>query len=61
MIANQGATDDLRAMVNKGLLERFGARRGTYYQAADPLKAIWADVRKNRKPINASSLFSMTD
>jgi Fic family protein len=60
-IANQGATDDLRAMVNKGLLERFGARRGTYYQAADPLKAIWADVRKNRKPINAGSLFSMTD
>ena len=31
-IANQGATDDLRAMVNAGLLERFGARRGTYYQ-----------------------------
>jgi Fic family protein len=60
-IANQGATDDLRAMVNAGLLERFGARRGTYYQAADPLKAIWEDVRKNRKPINASSLFAITD
>jgi Fic family protein len=60
-IANQGATDDLRAMVNAGLLERFGARRGTYYQAADPLRAIWEDVRKNRKPINASSLFAITD
>jgi Fic family protein len=60
-IANQGATDDLRAMVNAGLLERFGARRGTYYQAADPLKAIWEDVRKNRKQINASSLFAITD
>lgn len=60
-IANQGATDDLRAMVNAGLLERFGARRGTYYQAADPLRAIWKDVRKNRKPINARSLFAITD
>jgi Fic family protein len=60
-IANQGATDDLRAMVNAGLLERFGARRGTYYQAADPLRVIWEDVRKNRKPINASSLFAITD
>ncbi len=60
-IANQGATDDLRAMVNAGLLERFGARRGTYYQAADPLRTIWEDVRKNRKPINASSLFAITD
>jgi len=60
-ITNQGATDDLRAMVNAGLLERFGARRGTFYRAADPLKAIWEDVRKNRAPINASSLFSITN
>jgi Fic family protein len=60
-IANQGATDDLRAMVNAGLLERFGARRGTYYQAADPLRAIWEDVRESRKPINARSLFAITD
>lgn len=60
-IANQGATDDLRAMVNAGLLERFGARRGTYYKAADPLRAIWEGVRKNRKSINASSLFAITD
>jgi Fic family protein len=60
-IANQGATDDLRAMVNAGLLERFGARRGTYYQAADPLRVIWEDVRKSRKPINASSLFAIAD
>jgi Fic family protein len=56
-ITNQAATDDLRAMVNAGLLKRFGEKRGTYYQAADPLRAIWEDVRKSRKPINASSLF----
>jgi Fic family protein len=60
-ITNQAATDDLRAMVNAGLIERFGARRGTFYQAADPLKVVWDDVRKNRKRISASSLFSLTD
>lgn len=59
-ISNQGATDDLRAMVNAGLLERFGARRGTYYQAADPLKAIWEDVRRNRTAIDAGSLFAIS-
>jgi len=60
-ISNQGATDDLRAMVQAGLLQRFGARRGTYYQAADPLKKIGEEVRENRKPINASALFAITD
>jgi Fic family protein len=60
-ITKQAATDDLRTMVQAGLLERFGARRGSFYQAADPLKAIWAEARKNRKPINASSLFEITD
>ena len=58
-ITNQGATDDLRAMVNAGLLERFGARRGSYYQAADPLKTVWEDVRKSREPIDARSLFAI--
>ncbi len=60
-ISNQAATDDLRAMVGAGLLERFGARRGTYYQSADPLKVIWEEVRQNRKAINANSLFEITD
>jgi hypothetical protein len=60
-ISNQAATDDLRAMVQAGLLQRFGARRGTFYQAANPLKAIWDEVRKSRKPLNANSLFAITD
>ncbi|MGD0455297.1 MAG: Fic family protein [Solirubrobacteraceae bacterium] len=60
-ITNQAATDDLRAMVQAGLLERFGARRGSFYQAADPLKAIWDEVRRSRAPINANSLFAITD
>ncbi len=60
-ITNQAATDDLRAMVQAGLLQRFGARRGTFYQAADTLGAIWDEVRKSRRPINANSLFEITD
>ncbi len=60
-ITNQGATDDLRAMVDAELLQRFGARRGTYYRAGQRLTAIWEDVRKSRKPINASALFAITD
>jgi Fic family protein len=60
-ITKQAATDDLRAMVQAGLLERFGSRRASFYQAADPLKAIWAEVRKSRKPINASTLFAIAD
>jgi len=60
-ITNQGATDDLRAMVDAELLQRFGARRGTYYRAGQRLTAIWEDVRKSRKPINAGSLFAITD
>jgi Fic family protein len=60
-ITKQAATDDLRAMVQAGLLERFGARRASFYQATDPLKAIWAEVRKSRRTISASSLFEITD
>jgi Fic family protein len=60
-ISHQGATNDLRAMVNAGLLERSGARRGTYYQAGDPLREIWEDVRRNREPINAGTLFAITE
>jgi Fic family protein len=60
-ISNQAATDDLRAMVQAGLLQRFGARRGSYYQAADPLQSIWDEIRKRRMRIDPSSLFAITD
>jgi Fic family protein len=60
-ISNQAATDDLRAMVHAGLLKRFGARRGTYYRAGDPLRTIWEQSRASRKSINANSLFVITD
>jgi Fic family protein len=57
-ISNQLATGDLRAMVQAGLLKQLGAKRGTYYQAADPLTKIAVDVRRNRQELDASSLFA---
>lgn len=60
-ISNQGATDDLRAMVQAGLLERHGARRGTFYVAADPLRSIGEEVRRSRTPLNVDSLFAIAD
>jgi Fic family protein len=57
-ISNQLATGDLRAMVQAGLLSQLGAKRGTYYQAADPLMKITASVRSNRKELDARSLFT---
>ena len=56
-ISNQVATGDLRAMVRAGLIEQLGAKRGTYYRAADILAAITAEVRQDRTPIDATSLF----
>ncbi len=58
-ISNQLATGDLRAMVQAGLLNQRGAKRGTYYQAADPLTRIAAEVRRNRTQFDASSLFAV--
>ena len=60
-IANQGATDDLRAMVNAGLLERFGAQARDLLPGGRSAQGDRGDVRKNRKPINAGSLFVISD
>lgn len=57
-ISNQLATADLRAMVQAGLLKQLGAKRGAYYEAADPVSRIAAAVRSNRKALDASSLFA---
>lgn len=56
-VSNQVATSDLRAMVEAGLLEQHGKKRGTYYVAAPPLVEIRNRVKSGRKPLDASSLF----
>jgi Fic family protein len=56
-ISHQVATNDLRSMVNAGLIVQRGAKRGTYYVAAPPLIEIRERVRGNRQPVDADSLF----
>ncbi len=57
-ITNQVATNDLRKMVDAGLIEQRGAKRGAHYVATEELVAIRERVRADREPIDASSLFS---
>jgi Fic family protein len=56
-ISHQVATNDLRAMVQAGLIGQRGSKRGTYYVAADPLVEIRERIRAGRVPIDAKSLF----
>lgn len=58
-VSAQVATDHLRAMVDAGLLDRQGSKRGTFYVAAKPLQAIREQVRAGRRPLTAASLFDI--
>lgn len=60
-ISNQVATLDLKAMVSAGLLRQEGVSRGTFYVATPQVRAIVAEVRRARTPIDASNLFTPTD
>jgi Fic family protein len=57
-ITNQVATNDLRRMVEAGLINQRGSKRGTYYVASDALTDIRKRVRADRQPIDATSIFS---
>jgi Fic family protein len=56
-ISNQVATNDLRLMVNAGLLEQRGAKRGTYYVGSPVLREIRQEVRRSRATIDTTRLF----
>lgn len=58
-ISTQVATDDLRGMVNAGLLHKRGEKRGTYYEAAAPLNELRGRVREGRMPLSAEGLFDL--
>lgn len=58
-ITNQVATNDLRRMVDAGLLYQRGSKRGTFYVATEMLESIRKRVRADRAPIDASSLFTI--
>jgi len=57
-ISNQVATIDLRRMVESGLLQQRGAKRGTFYVASPVLNEIRARVQQSRQPIDTSELFT---
>jgi predicted HTH transcriptional regulator len=56
-ISNQVATSDLRDLVNAGLLEQRGKKRGTFYVAGETIGAIRERAQADRKPITADRLF----
>ncbi len=47
-ISELTATRDLKSMVDHGLLEPIGERRGRYYVAADQLKEVRGRIRRGR-------------
>lgn len=49
-ISEAAATRDLRALADAGLLDAEGERRGRRYRAGGQLRAIWADLRDQRRP-----------
>lgn len=56
-VSNQVATSDLRLMVDAELLKKLGHKRGTYYVAAPLVAEIAAQLRRERRPIDASGIF----
>ncbi|HEX9684144.1 MAG TPA: Fic family protein [Acidimicrobiales bacterium] len=56
-VSNQVATTDLRAMVQAGLLEQQGKKRGTYYTAGTRLRELRATYMTGRQRIDTSTLF----
>lgn len=56
-VSNQVATTDLRSMVQAGLLEQQGKKRGTSYVAGDPLRQLRAAYMTGRQQIDTSTLF----
>lgn len=56
-ISHQVATNDLRAMVQAGLISQRGSKRGAHYVAAQPLTELREKLRDHRLPVDAASLF----
>ncbi len=50
-VSERVATTDLRTLVDAGLLEPIGEKRGRLYGAAEPLRQLQSAAREQRKPI----------
>lgn len=53
------ASRDLKAMVQKGLLQPIGERRSRHYVASDELKAIREEIRSRRAPREERDPFNL--
>jgi DNA-binding transcriptional ArsR family regulator len=53
------ASRDLKAMVDRGLLEAIGERRGRYYLAGDTLTKLREQIRASRAPEAADDPFKI--
>lgn len=58
-ISKQVATNDLGAMVRAGLIAQRGSKRGTYYEAADPLIEVQQRAVELGPPVDTGSLFDI--
>lgn len=56
-ISNQTATNDLKRMVDAGLLAKKGAKRGSHYVGSDVLVNLRRRHRQKRQPITFDHLF----
>jgi Fic family protein len=57
-VSEQTATRDFKALVDAGLLEPHGDKRGRYYTAAPPLQEIARRARESRRPKDFSDPFA---
>ncbi|MBC7298059.1 MAG: Fic family protein [Demequina sp.] len=57
-ISEQTATRDFKTLVDAGLLEPHGDKRGRYYTAAPPLQHIARRARQSRRPKEFSDPFA---
>jgi Fic family protein len=57
-ISEAVATRDLKALVDRGLLEPHGEKRGRYYTATDELKAVWEGVVADRPRRDSTDPFA---
>ena len=58
-ISDLTASRDLKAMVDTGLLDAVGERRGRYYLAGDTLTRLREQVRSDRPPKSSDDPFAM--
>ncbi|MDR1238088.1 MAG: Fic family protein [Propionibacteriaceae bacterium] len=58
-VSEQTAGRDLKALVDDGLLESKGEKRGRYYEASDKVAAVWRAITQTRDPLETADPFQL--